>query len=133
MLRDGGDVAILAYGVMLHEALRAAEVLRERGVGAAVVDMHTVKPLDEGVVESLARRTGAVVTAEDANVMGGLGGAVAEALARRYPVPMEMVGIRDSFGRSGETRALYAEYGLTAEAIVEGALRAMDRRGRGAG
>ncbi|MDP7982404.1 MAG: transketolase family protein [Conexivisphaera sp.] len=132
VLRDGEDVAILAYGVMLHEALRAAEALGKRGISAAVVDVHTVKPLDEDLVEALARRTGAIVTAEDANVIGGLGGAVAEALARRYPAPVEMIGVRDAFGRSGETRALYAEYGLTADAIEEGALRAVGRRGRGA-
>jgi transketolase len=128
-LADGEDVAILAYGVMVHEALSAASALRSRGISAAVVDAHTVKPLDSGLLESLARRTGAIVTAEDASVIGGLGGAVAEELASRYPVPVELVGIRDSFGTSGETRALYRAYGLTADAIASAAERAISRRG----
>jgi len=116
ILRDGSDVAIIAAGLMVDKALRAAQSLREAGVSAMVVDSHTVKPLDAETILSAARTTGAVVTAEEHNVFGGVGSAVAELLVKTHPVKMEMVGVNDVFGESGETDELYGQvraYGKT--------------------
>jgi transketolase len=121
ILEDGDDVTLVACGTMVHRALTAAALLRRRGIGARVVNCPTVKPLDvECLVES-ASRTGAVVTCEDHSVVGGLGGAVAEALAVRCPTPMAMVGVRDRFGASGEPEALAAHFGIAAADVAEAA------------
>lgn len=117
-LRDGDDVTIMATGLMVHEALLAHEILKGKGIAARVVDMHTIKPLDEGMVEACARETGAIVTCEEHSVMGGFGGAVAEAVCRRFPVPMRMVGIMDRFGKSGKPQRLMEMYGLTASDVA---------------
>ena len=128
-LTEGGDVAIVATGLMVSEALFAADILKTEGVKARVIDAHTVKPLDVEVIGKAARECGAVVTAEEHTVLGGLGGAVSEALVGCAPVPVEMVGVRDVFTLSGSPGALLVEYGLTSGCIVEAAKKAMFRRG----
>lgn len=128
LLRDGKDVAILACGVMVAAALSAAETLHGEGVSAAVLNVSTVKPLDGETIFALARKTGAVVTAEEHSVIGGLGGAVAEFLEENCPVPMARVGIRDTFGESGKPEELLAKYGLTAQDIVRAVKDVLQRK-----
>ncbi|PKR89600.1 transketolase [Pleomorphomonas diazotrophica] len=128
VMRDGDDVAILANGVMLHKALRAAEKLAEDGVSARVVNMAWMNPLDiETIVDAAA--TGAIVTVEEASVRGGLGGAVAETLALRRPVPMEMLGF-PGFVPTGTVDFLFDHFGLTAAGIAAAARKAISRKGR---
>ncbi|MCL4355725.1 MAG: transketolase family protein [Nitrososphaerota archaeon] len=122
VLREGGDLAIVACGIMVPEALKAAESLKAKGVAASVVDLHTIKPIDSEVLVKLARRCGRVVTAEEHNIMGGMGSAVAEVLGEQYPVPMRRVGVMDTFGESGEAGELLRKYGLTAANIEQAAL-----------
>ena len=117
-VREGGDVAIIATGLMLFEALEAAEILHAQGVNARVIDIHTIKPIDKEIIIKAARETGRVVTAEEHSLIGGLGSAVAEVLAENAPTPMRMVGVRDMFGRSGKPQELLKMYGLKAENIV---------------
>jgi len=128
VLRDGGDVTLIACGVMVAEALAAAETLAAEGVGARVLNMATIKPLDEDAVLAAARETGAIVTAEEHSVHGGLGGAVCEVTAARAPVAVERVGIADRFGESGTPRQLLEKYGLTTAEIVAAARRAISRK-----
>ena len=123
IMREGGDVAIIAMGLMVAEALKAADLLAAEGIRATVVNMHTVKPLDEDAVLSVAEKCGAVVTAEEHSVIGGLGSAVAEVLAGRSSAKFARVGIEDRFGQSGTPAELFADYGLTAENIAENARR----------
>ena len=118
VLKEGSDVTIVGCGIMVNEAIEAAEALRKEGVSAEVIDNHTIKPLDTQTIVKSARKTGRVVTAEEANIIGGLGGAVAEALAENHPARMIRVGIRDTFGESGEHVELLAKYGLTSKEIV---------------
>ncbi len=122
VLREGGDVAIVACGIMVPEALKAAESLSSKGVSASVVDLHTIKPIDSETLVKLARKCGRVVTAEEHNIMGGMGSAVAEVLGERYPVPMRRVGVMDTFGESGEAGELLRKYGLTAANIEQASL-----------
>lgn len=119
VLRDGGDLAIIAVGSMVQPALRAAELLKAEGIDARVIDMHTIKPLDEGLVLKAAKETGAIVTTEEHNVIGGLGSAVADYLSGAYPVPVVRHGVNDEFGRSGKAALVLEYYGLTPEKIVE--------------
>jgi transketolase len=128
VLADGDDVTVIAAGVMVHRALAAAAALRAEGIRARVVNCPTVKPLDVETIVDSARRTGAVVTAEDHGVAGGLGGAVAEVLGEHCPVPLVRVGVQDQFGASGAPEALAAHFGLTAEGIAAAARRAMGAR-----
>lgn len=121
LLRDGSDVAIFACGLMVPEALLAAESMKAKGVSAAVVDAHTIKPLDEELVAKLARQCGSVVTAEEHNIIGGMGSAIAEAVTKHHPVKVERVGVVDRFGESGEATELFRKYGLTAARIEEAA------------
>lgn len=121
ILRDGDDVTIFATGIMTAKALQAAEQLAADGIQARVVNIHTVKPLDEKLVIESAQKTGKVVTAEEHSVIGGLGSAVAEVLARTCPTKQVFVGINDTFGESGSPDDLLEKYGLTAEAIVAAA------------
>ena len=118
LMRPGTDVAIVACGVMVAHALRAAEALAKDGVDARVINLHTIKPLVERALTAAAAETGAIVTAEEHTVLGGLGGAVAELLAQRHPVPMRMVGIQDRFGTSGDPAQLLKAFGLMPEDIV---------------
>ena len=118
-LRDGKDVTVIATGIMVPMALKAAELLAAEGIDARVIDMHTIKPLDEELVLKAAKETGAIVTSEEASILGGLGGAVAELLSEKLPTPVIRHGVNDSFGRSGTANAVLEHYGLTAEAIAE--------------
>ena len=122
------DVTLIACGLMLEPTMRAAKALAEEGIGARVLNMATIKPLDEAEVIRAAEQTGAIVCAEEHNVIGGLGSAVARTLALHCPVPMEQVGINDTFGQSGPWTALLTEYGLTAESVVDAAKRAIARK-----
>ena len=125
LLKDGADVAIIANGVEVSEALEAARLLAEDGIDAAVVNMATIKPLDEELVVKMAKKTGCIVTAEEHSVIGGLGGAVAECLAEKCPVPMKRVGIEDKFGRSGPAKELLSVFKLDAASIAEKAKEAV--------
>lgn len=127
-LREGADVTLIACGMMVAVALDAADLLAAEGVSAAVIDMSTIKPIDRALIGEWAGKTGAVVTAEEHNIIGGLGSAVAEVLALDKPVPMEMVGIEDVFGESGTAAALVEKYGLTKEHIADAAKRAIARK-----
>ncbi len=127
---EGRDLTIIACGVMVYEALRAREALLERGITARVVDLHTVKPLDRLLIERCAWETGAIVTAEEHQVNGGLGGAVAEAVVRAHPVPMEFVAVMDRFGQSGKPEELMEAFGLKARHIVAAAERVLERKTR---
>ncbi|AGB42097.1 transketolase, alpha subunit [Halobacteroides halobius DSM 5150] len=119
VVEEGSDVTIFAAGMMLAKALEAKEELAQEDISAEVVNVHTIKPLDvEGVVAS-AKKTGAVVTAEEHNIYGGLGSAIAEAVAENYPVPVKRVGVKDTFGKSGAPKELIEEFDLTAEEIVK--------------
>jgi transketolase len=129
-LRQGEDVALLACGIMVAEALEAARTLAEKGIRAQVLNVSTIKPLDTEAVVAAARKTGAVVTCEEHSIIGGLGGAVAETLAEQCPVPLERVGVRDQFGQSGKPSELLAEYGLTVQHIVAAAERVLARKGK---
>ena len=104
---------------MVQEALKALVILKEKGIEARILDIHTIKPLDEQAIIESAKVTGCVVTAEEANILGGLGGAVAETLSENCPVPVLRVGVRDVFGRSGDPLALMEHYHLTAADIAE--------------
>ena len=133
-LAEGGDLTIIASGMMVKAAMDAAATLKEaRGISARVVNIHTVKPLDASIVAKAAAETGAIVVAEEHNVIGGLGSAVAECVAETCPCPVLRVGVMDTFGRSGKVPPLLELYGLTAEAIVEKAeavLRLKESAGR---
>jgi len=117
-LRDGKDVTIIANGLMVGIALDAAAVLAKAGVKARVVDMHTVKPLDEAAIIAAAKETGRIVVAEEHLMAGGLGSAVATVVCRERPVPIEFVNIGDTFGESGDPAGLLKKYGLTSDAVV---------------
>lgn len=123
--RDGGDVTLVATGYMVHLAKEAAESLASEGIDARVIDIHTVKPIDKELLIRAARETGAIVTAEEHSVIGGLGGAVAETLSEVCPVPVLRVGVEDMFGRSGKVPELLEIYGLTAAHIAERAKEAV--------
>lgn len=127
-LRNGTDVTIVASGIMVAEALKAAEILADAGVSARVVDMFTWKPMDVELVAKCAEETGAIVTAENHNIFGGLGAAVSEACVKTVPVPIEMVGIKDQFGQVGTEDYLRKAYNLTAEAIVDAAKKVIERK-----
>ena len=117
LLREGSDVTIVATGIMVSASLEAAARLEAEGISAEVVNIHTIKPLDADLIEASARKTGKVVTAEEHSIIGGLGGAVCEALAERMPVPVCRIGIEDAFGESGSASALLAKYGLDADGV----------------
>jgi len=128
LLRDGGDAAIIACGVMVERALDAADTISGEGLDCAVVDMHTIKPLDGGLVSYLAEKCGCMITAEDHSIIGGLGGAVAEWTSVNCPVPLEMVGVKDRFGESGSPEDLMREMGLNAEDIANSVRKCVDRK-----
>ena len=116
--REGRDVTIVATGYMVHLAVEAADILAKEGIDAGVINIHTVKPLDTALITEAAKRSGAIVTAEEHTVIGGLGAAVCEALAESCPVPVLRVGVEDQYGRSGKVPELLELYGLTAENIA---------------
>lgn len=127
-LKEGKDVAIIASGIMVDEALKAQEQLEAEGISAKVIDMFTWKPLDEQLIIDSAKECGAIVTAENHQVKCGLGSAVANVVIQNSPVPMEMVGVEDRFGQVGAESFLREEYGLTAAHIVEAAKKAISRK-----
>ena len=127
-IADGSDVTIIATGIMVGMARQAREILAKEGISARVIDMHTIKPLDEALVLKAARETGAIVTSEEASVLGGLGGAVAELLAENCPVPVVRHGVNDTFGRSGTAAAVLEYYGLTPEGIAEKCRKAVSMK-----
>jgi transketolase len=118
-LKDGTDVTIIATGIMVCEAMAAAAELEENGVSARVIDIHTIKPIDEDIIVKAAQETGAIVTVEEHNVIGGLGSAVSEVVSKKMPVRVAMVGIEDTFGESGSPAELLVKYGLTKSNIIE--------------
>lgn len=128
IIKEGQDVALIACGIMVAEALKAAEELAKEGISARVINMASIKPLDKEAVVAAARDTGAVVTAEEHNIIGGLGSAVAEVLGENVPVPLERVGVSDTFGESGKPQDLLEKYGLTAKNIQEAAYRVLNRK-----
>jgi len=128
VLHEGTDVSIIACGLQVWESLKAAVRLLQEGIRARVINMHTIKPLDKETLLRAARETGAIVTAEDHQIHGGLGGAVAEFLAQARPTPQEFVAVNDTFGESGTGEELMKKYGIDCAAIVEAAIRAVKRK-----
>ena len=124
-IADGTDLTIVATGMMVNMARKARELLAADGISTRVLDIHTIKPLDEALILKAARETGAIVTSEEASVLGGLGGAVAELLAENCPVPVIRHGVEDSFGRSGTANAVLEYFGLTPEVLAEKCRKAL--------
>lgn len=127
-LTDGKDVTIIACGLMVQEALKAQKLLEKESISARVIDMHTIKPIDRDIIVKAAKETGAIVTAEEHNIVGGLGAAVSEVVVRTENVPVEFVGVEDVFGHSAAPRVLLEKYGLTPENIAEKAKKAISRK-----
>ena len=119
VLREGNDIAIVATGLMVNEAVEAAKVLAEEGINARVINICTIKPLDEEIIIAAAKECGKVITCEEHNIIGGLGEAVCACLSEKCPVPVRRIGVNDEFGKSGPALALLKEYGLSAENIVK--------------
>lgn len=128
ILTEGGDVTIIAAGVMVYRAVKAAEALKRDGISCRVVNMASIKPIDSDVIIESAKKTGCLVTAEDHNILGGLGGAVAEVLAESCPVPMIRVGIMDRFAESGDPQDLAKKYGLDSKTIVKAVNKVIKRK-----
>ena len=128
VLREGKDVTLIATGIMVSMALTAADILAEEGISARVINIHTIKPLDKDLIVTAARETGAIVTAEEHSIIGGLGSAVAEAVAEASPVPVLRVGVEDKFGRSGSVAELLELFGLTPENLVAKAKLALEMK-----
>jgi len=127
-LLDGGDATLISTGIMLSDSLAAADILAEEGIQVRLLDMHTLKPLDEPSVIKAAKETGAIVTVEDSSIMGGLGSAVAEIIVENLLVPLKRVGIKDRFGQSGTIDELKAEYGITADDIAAAVREVIQRK-----
>ena len=129
VVRDGSDVTVIACGLMVHKSLEAAELMAARGVSVRVVDMYSIKPIDKELIIKCAKETGTVVTAEEHNIYGGLGGAVAEVLAwAGCGVPTEFVGVRDTFTESGKYPELLAKYGIDANGVAAGIEKVLERK-----
>ncbi|MHC1707611.1 MAG: transketolase family protein [Bacteroidales bacterium] len=128
IFHDGDDLSIIATGHMVWEALCAASILIETGIHARVINLHTIKPLDNEIIIKAAKETGAILTVEEHQVTGGLGSAVAEIIVRHYPVPMDMIGMEDKFGESGQASELMIKNGLTAENIVSRTRKLLKRK-----
>ncbi len=124
----GGDVAIIVCGILVHSALLAAEELSKEGIECVVVNNHTIKPMDEGTIVNVAKKTGAIVTVEEHQVAGGMGSAVAEVLARAHPVPQEFVGVHDRFGESGDPHELIDAFGMGVDSIKDAVKRVVSRK-----
>ncbi|HIF37413.1 MAG TPA: transketolase family protein, partial [Marine Group III euryarchaeote] len=127
-LQDGKDVTIIATGHLVWESLEAAKILHEKGISADVINIHTIKPLDQDAIIKSVNKTGCVVTAEEHNYLGGLGESVSRVLASNRPAPQEFVATNDTFGESGKPAQLMEKYGLTASSIVEKAKRVLKRK-----
>jgi len=127
-LKEGRDLTIISLGDMTHIALKAVEILKEGGIDASLIDMPTVKPIDKTAIVDAAKKTGAIVTVEDHQINGGLGGAVAEVLVENYPVAMKRIGIKDTFAESGQYNLLLEKYGLSSTHIVEACKEVLRRK-----
>ena len=127
-LQEGSDVTIVATGHLVWEALEAAKVLHEQGISADVINIHTIKPLDDKAILASVQKTGCIVTAEEHNHLGGLGESVARALALHHPTPQEFVATDDTFGESGTPAQLMEKYGLNSDSIVAKALKVIKRK-----
>ena len=125
MLADGSDVTVVATGLMVSMALEAKEILAAKGINARVINIHTIKPIDADIITKAALETGAIVTAEEHNIIGGLGSAVAEVVGENAPVPVLRIGMKDTYGHSGTVPALLEQYGLTPAAIADAAEKAI--------
>jgi transketolase len=125
ILRDGKDVSIFACGQMVYEAMIACDELKKDGIDARLINLHTPKPIDKECIIKCAKETGAIVTAEEHTIAGGMGSAISEVVIENYPVPIKFVGIRDRFGLSGEPDELFEHFGLTAKNIVKAAKEAI--------
>ena len=128
VVNDGTDVAIFACGVALHEAVKACHQLEQEGLSVAVIDMHTIKPLDTEMVNDYAKKCGAIVTAEDHSIIGGLGSAIAEHLVKEYPIPMEMIGVQDRFGESAQADEMLELMGITHKDIANACQKVLTRK-----
>lgn len=128
IMREGRDVTIIACGPMVAESLDAADELAKEGIEAEVINLHTIKPIDKEAIIASAQKTGAVVTAEEHQMAGGMGSAVMEVLAQNYAVPVEMVGINDTFGESGQPRELMEKYGITSKEIYKQTKKVIQRK-----
>ena len=128
ILREGKDAVIFASGTMVHESLKAAEILENENIKVYVVNISTIKPLDNNLIIELAKKTNCVITAEDHNVIGGLGSAVAEVLSENYPCIMKRIGLQDKYAESGKPDELYKKYGLSAESIAEEVMKIVKKR-----
>ncbi len=129
-LKDGNDVTVIATGLMVNEALEAYELLKKDGINARIINMHTIKPLDKEIIFKAAKETGAIVTAEEHSVIGGLGSAVSEIVCEEYPVPVVKLGVYDTFGHSGPAVKLLDEFGLRAVNIAEKAKKAIELKNK---
>jgi transketolase len=128
LFSEGTDVSIFACGHMVWKAIEAGKILQEKGISAEIINIHTIKPLDtEGVLRSI-RKTRCAVTAEEHNIIGGLGDCIAQVSTRNFPIPIEYVGTNDTFGESGTPAQLLQKYGLDAPHIVEAAQKAISRK-----
>lgn len=127
-LKEGKDVSLFATGIMVSEAIKAAEILNEKGVNAEVINIHTIKPIDADMIVESVSKTGCAVTCEEHNIIGGLGSAVCEVLSENKPVPVIRIGVKDTFGESGKPNELLKHYGLTAEDIVKAAIDVIKRK-----
>jgi transketolase len=128
LLSEGNDISIFACGHMVWKAIEAARILEQQGINAEVINIHTIKPLDEASVIASVSKTGCAVTAEEHQINGGLGDMIAGLIARKNPVPMEMVAVKDSFGESGKPEELLKKYGIDTPNIVDAALRIFARK-----
>lgn len=128
MINDGTDVTLIATGLMVETSMAAKNLLEEKGISARVVNIHTIKPIDRDIIIKAAKETGAIVTCEEHNIIGGLGSAVAEVISEECPVPMARIGVRDEFGKSGVPAQLFKDYGLTAEDIVNAAIGVINKK-----
>jgi len=128
MMRDGKDLTIFACGQMVYESMLACDMLEKDGIGARLINLHTPKPIDKDAVIKAARDTGAIVTAEEHLIAGGMGSAIAEIVVQECPVPMKMVGVKDKFGTSGEPDELFEYFGLTAKHIVSSAREVLAKK-----
>ncbi len=128
LLKDGKDITIIACGVEVYEALCAAETLKKENISARIINLHTIKPIDKDIIIKAAKETGAIVTAEEHTIIGGMGSAVSEVLAQTWPVPMEFIGVQDRFGESGDPKELFKLFGLTSDDIIKAVKKAISRK-----
>jgi len=131
LLNEGTDVSIFATGHMVWKAIEAGHILAEKGINAEIINIHTIKPLDDAAILASVKKTGCAVSAEEHQYNGGLGDSVAQLLARNYPAPMEFVGVNDSFGESGTPDQLMEKYGLTSQAIADAAIKSIEFNNKG--